>query len=152
MLSFSASSKVVVPSSCHLLLVCFQYSCYLLSKPIRTFPFMHPITLGCSFSSNPFSTSQVVIKTFKELCFFRHSLPASIRHPDVRCISPSTHFPHSRYLSESVCMPLFFFHALVSIICFCILIVAHAFSGSMLHLSHSCLPSSMFLYKSLCIC
>ena len=102
------------------------------------------------FSINPFSTAHVAIRTFKTLCLSRSSLPASIWPPDVRCITLSTHFPHHLHMSESMFMPLFFLHSLVSIICCCMLI-ALAFLGSMLHLSHSCPPSSRFWYKSLCI-
>ena len=62
------------------------------------------------FSSNPFSTAYIVIRTFNSLlCFFRYSLPASIWHLDAWCVTPSTHFLQSRHLSESMCMPLFLF-------------------------------------------
>ena len=120
------------------------------SKCQYSFTLVLSINIPCSnfslyqhwlLSCNPVFTAHVVIRTFKTLvCFFRYSFPASIWHPDSRCIAPSTHFPHYRHLSKLMCMLWLLFHTFVSIICSCILIIELAFLGSILHLSRSRFP------------
>ena len=85
---------------------------------------------------NIFSTAHVVIRACKALlCLFFFYV--------------GTHFQQALD-TKMIVHYLFFFHALVSVICFCILIISPKFIGFQLNLSHSCHPSSRFLCKPLC--
>ena len=96
------------------------------------------------FCSNPLSTAHVVINTFETLLCLQVLIASKHLTPRWQI-----HFSHNQHFSESMWTPLFFFHALVSIVCLCILITALASLGSMLHLCQFTMHTFLFILQNL---